>query len=78
MLSCRLVLNLKRQSQRDQNISLGRVSSFRVQNFTNEVVLGNVGASLRDAAEEWDDFLEDTGEIGHEDGGGDHEDVIVN
>ena len=40
--------------------------------------MGNVGASLRDAAEEWDDFLEDTGEIGHEDGGGDHEDVIVN
>ena len=68
LLSCRLVLNLKRRSQRDQNTSLGRVSSLRVQNFTNEVVLGNIGAPLRDADEEWvDDFVEDANENPEED-----------
>ena len=58
LLSCRLVLNLKRLSQRDQNISLGRISSFRAQKLTNEVVLGNIGAPLRDADEEWNVYME--------------------
>ena len=39
--------------------------------------MGNIGAPLRDADEEWDDFLEDTDEMHYEDGGRDHEDVIV-
>ena len=66
LLSCRLVLNLKRRSQRDQN-SFGRISSIRVQEFTNEVVLGNIGAPLRDPDEERDDFMEDTDEVLDED-----------
>ena len=77
LLSCRLVLNLKRRNHGGHNTSFEQLSTFRGQKFTNEVVLGNIGAPLRSVDEEWDDFIEDTDEMHEEDGDRGCEDVVV-
>ena len=58
ILSCRLVLNLRRMSrvQSGQNTLAGQASGLCDLQFTSNAFLGNIGAPLRSIDEEWDDF----------------------
>ena len=44
--------------QNGQTISIPTFTAER-NSFKHDVVLGNIGAPLRDADEEWEDFMED-------------------
>ena len=64
MISCRLVLNLRRLSHSPLEQSLNHISAIDL-NFTANGFLGNIGAPLRSADEERVDFDDDIGAFGY-------------
>ena len=65
LLSCRLVLNLRRVSHSEPDQGFPRISAINIKElqFTSNGFLGNIGASLRDEGEDGDGVITDEGEV---------------